>query len=60
MLLSKQMCPYCGERVELLIDSEMVGESYIEDCFVCCRPMVITLAYFDGDLVVSVKTENEV
>jgi len=32
-------CPYCGEMIE--IDVETMGEqqSLIEDCTVCCRPI---------------------
>ena len=32
-------CPYCGESVEVLLNSEDVGVEYIEDCQVCCRPI---------------------
>jgi hypothetical protein len=32
-------CPYCGENVELVIDvAGGSGQSYVEDCPVCCRP----------------------
>ena len=30
-------CPYCGEEVELPLESDVVG-SFIEDCEVCCNP----------------------
>ncbi|MGB5398339.1 MAG: CPXCG motif-containing cysteine-rich protein, partial [Gammaproteobacteria bacterium] len=29
-------CPYCGEKIELFIDSSIDEQSYIEDCSVCC------------------------
>ncbi len=32
-------CPYCWERVSVLIDETIVEQSYIEDCEVCCRPI---------------------
>ncbi|RVU84432.1 CPXCG motif-containing cysteine-rich protein [Leucothrix sargassi] len=54
-------CPYCGEGLEVLLDPEDVGQEYIEDCQVCCRP--ITFMLFDnGDesLQVVVQGENEV
>ena len=53
-------CPYCGEYIEVLIDPEEAGQQYIEDCQVCCRPIVfdITVA-LGGELVVSVRDENE-
>lgn len=30
-------CPYCGERVELALDPQSVGEM-VHDCEVCCNP----------------------
>lgn len=56
----KVSCPYCGEPIEVLLDQEEVGQSYIEDCQVCCRP--ITFNVFEGPggrLEVSVHDENE-
>ena len=43
----KDYCPYCGERIELLIDPSLAGEPYVEDCEVCCRPMRVSVS--DGD-----------
>lgn len=40
----KDYCPYCGERIELLLDPSQVGETYIEDCEVCCRPIRVTVS----------------
>lgn len=34
-------CPYCGEMLQLLVDPENIGADYIEDCQVCCSPMVV-------------------
>lgn len=36
-------CPYCGEAIEVLIDSQEVGQQYIEDCQVCCKPIVFNV-----------------
>ena len=33
-------CPYCGEPNNVLLDPSEAGQSYIEDCQVCCRPIV--------------------
>jgi|LNFM01.1.fsa_nt_gb transcription elongation factor Elf1 len=30
-------CPYCGEAITFLLDTSAAGESYIEDCEVCCQ-----------------------
>ena len=34
-------CPYCGEQIDILVDPSITEQSYIEDCQVCCRPMVL-------------------
>jgi hypothetical protein len=34
-------CPYCGERIEILVDASAGDQRYIEDCQVCCRPISI-------------------
>lgn len=53
-------CPYCGEQIELLVDCSVGAQEYIEDCAVCCRPMVITAGVGeDGALTVDVRTEND-
>ena len=33
-------CPYCGECFETSVDCSAGDCSYIEDCYVCCRPIV--------------------
>ena len=53
-------CPYCGEAIEVLIDQQEAGNEYIEDCQVCCKPIIFSIAvYSDGNLSVSVRDENE-
>ena len=53
-------CPYCGEGMTVLLNPEDVGVDYIEDCQVCCRPMVITvLDGGGGELWATVRSEDE-
>ena len=54
-------CPYCGETIELLIDDSVPEQEYIEDCSVCCRPILIVqnIDELSGDMVIHVKHENE-
>jgi hypothetical protein len=53
-------CPYCGEGIEVLIDRQEAGHQYIEDCQVCCKPIIFSVAVDSvGDLSVSVRDENE-
>lgn len=35
-------CPYCWENFSIFIEpSSEVGEIYVEDCYICCRPIEI-------------------
>ena len=54
-------CPHCGETVETLLDPDTAGDSLIEDCPVCCRPIVLTVAIDDqgGVRLAEVRPENE-
>ena len=37
-------CPYCWEMIDILVDCSVESQEYIEDCQVCCRPIVIEVA----------------
>ena len=41
---AETQCPYCGERLTLVIDCSAGAQSYVEDCQVCCRPMLVFVA----------------
>ena len=51
-------CPYCGETIEVLIDCSVPRQNYIEDCQVCCRPIVFDV-YIDADESVSISVSSE-
>lgn len=53
-------CPYCGEAIDVLVDTSVDHQQYIEDCSVCCRPIVFTVTADDGELLsVEVRSEDE-
>lgn len=53
-------CPYCGESIDVLVDASAGDQRYVEDCSVCCRPMVVGVALdAGGDPVVTVASEND-
>jgi hypothetical protein len=54
-------CAFCGEENELLVDvSGGRRQRFTEDCAVCCRPNLITLAVGeDGDVELEVAQEYE-
>jgi hypothetical protein len=43
-------CPHCGESINLTLDLSVSQQSYVEDCPVCCRPMLVSLRATDGEL----------
>ena len=54
------VCPYCGEQIDVLVDSSAGHQEYVEDCSVCCRPIVISVQIEDGDVVgIEGRAENE-
>jgi hypothetical protein len=39
-------CPYCGESTEVALDPGGGNDQeYIEDCQVCCRPILMYVKY---------------
>ena len=34
-------CPNCGEFITVVIDKTIDAQQYIEDCSVCCKPIII-------------------
>ncbi|HTH69471.1 MAG TPA: CPXCG motif-containing cysteine-rich protein [Rhodanobacter sp.] len=53
-------CPYCGETIEILIDTSIRSQQYIEDCQVCCRPITLRVEIdADGAVQVHASGENE-
>jgi transcription elongation factor Elf1 len=34
-------CPYCSERISMVLDTSVKRQIYIEDCEVCCRPIEV-------------------
>jgi len=52
-------CPYCGEPIDILVDPSVARQNYIEDCQVCCQPIVFDVTVGDDAVMVSVRTESE-
>ena len=53
-------CPYCGEVFEHIVDPSVAEQSYVEDCYVCCRPIHLYVQVGEtGDLEVVARDENE-
>ena len=54
-------CPYCGETFETEIEAAGENQEYIEDCYVCCRPIVfrIEVSADGAPTVFEVRREND-
>jgi len=54
-------CPYCGESISLLLDGSVESSSYVEDCSVCCQPILINASFDpEGELLsLGLRREDE-
>ncbi|WP_394753285.1 CPXCG motif-containing cysteine-rich protein [Crenothrix sp.] len=53
-------CPYCGEQIEVIVDCSVNNQEYVEDCSVCCKPIIFSVASFQGEVVsIEAHTEDE-
>ncbi|MEM6884959.1 MAG: CPXCG motif-containing cysteine-rich protein [Verrucomicrobiota bacterium] len=48
-------CPYCGGENELSVEPGHADQEWIEDCTVCCQPMLLRLENFDDEWEVSAE-----
>lgn len=54
-------CPYCGECFTSLIDPSVEAQEYIEDCQVCCNPIVfeVRIDTISGEPILNLRRDNE-
>ncbi|WP_447589779.1 CPXCG motif-containing cysteine-rich protein [Aquipseudomonas campi] len=52
-------CPYCGEQVDTLLDLSAGDQAYVEDCPVCCRPILFDLRTDGVEWSVDVRREDD-
>ncbi len=53
------LCPYCGESFEIMVDISAGQQTYIEDCYVCCRPITININVNEQGEFVSIDAKHE-
>lgn len=44
-------CPFCGQSMELVLDTTVTSQRFVTDCEVCCRPFEVTAECEDGNVV---------
>ncbi|NEX22141.1 CPXCG motif-containing cysteine-rich protein [Thiorhodococcus mannitoliphagus] len=42
-------CPWCDAPLEIDLDVTAGGRSYVEDCQICCAPIVIEFEFSGAD-----------
>lgn len=52
-------CSYCGESIDILIDSSVAEQQYFEDCSVCCCPIWFDIVYSNSKIKITVKREDD-
>lgn len=52
-------CPYCGEQISVLVDTSVAQQSYIEDCEVCCSPVVLRLEVAGDDVTLAAERSDD-
>ena len=53
------LCPYCGESFDITIDTSAGQQNYIEDCYVCCRPVTIDIHINEQGEISSIDAKHE-
>jgi hypothetical protein len=52
-------CPYCGEGFDSAVDTSGGDQQYVEDCAVCCRPIVVNVTVDDAGELEGIRTRRE-
>jgi hypothetical protein len=53
-------CPYCGEPLDVRVDTSAGPQRYYEDCAVCCQPILFILSEdAAGELALDIKRDDE-
>jgi hypothetical protein len=52
------ICPYCWQPIEIGLDLSADEQRYVEDCSVCCRPIVISYRT-DGETLTALDVGAE-
>jgi transposase-like protein len=44
-------CPYCGQAMELVVDTSVARQRFTTDCEVCCRPFEVFAECEPGEII---------
>ena len=52
-------CPYCGENFTALVEPCLELAEYVEDCEICCQPIVFSITESGADSPLHIDTRRE-
>jgi len=52
-------CPYCWENIYFEIDTSISEQEYVEDCHVCCNPILVRLSIYDESINIDTAKEDD-
>lgn len=52
------ICPFCGEGFTILVDCSVTEQSYVEDCYVCCRPIQFAIQCSEDGEILTVHADR--
>ncbi len=44
-------CPYCWQKISMLLEPINEPQKYIEDCEVCCQPILVNYLIQDDEVL---------
>ena len=55
----KAVCPYCWESIYFEIDTSVSEQEYVEDCHVCCNPILLRVNFFGDSVKIETTKEDD-
>ena len=55
----KAVCPYCWESIYFEIDTSVSEQEYVEDCHVCCNPILLRVNFFGNSVNIETTKEDD-
>lgn len=52
-------CPYCWQVFETTVDCSAGGQSYVEDCRICCNPIFFQVCVDSNGNLLTLETSRE-
>jgi len=60
LLETRVQCPHCWEQFNLLVDTSIELQEYVEDCEICCRPIDFSIAVDENGIAsVDARLQHE-